>query len=80
MAHLQVTLKPAKRRGENKITKLNVESWEWHVSFHTPWMHLDSPQIILRREQERLPGVALSSSLNVSAVAGLLPPNLYSFM
>lgn len=42
-------------------------------------MHLDSPsQIILQQEQECLTGVALSSSLNVGAVAGLLPLDLYS--
>lgn len=61
------------------MAKLNVESWASHVSCHTLCMHLDSAsQIIFWREQERLAGVALSSSLNVSAVAGLLPLNLYS--
>lgn len=42
-------------------------------------MHLDSPsQIFLQQEWEHLAGLALSCSLNVSAVAGLLPLKLYS--
>lgn len=78
--HLQVTLKPTKRGGENKIAKLNVESWEQHMSFCTLCISLDSLQIILWQEQERLSGVALSSSLHVGAIAGLVPPKFYSLV